>query len=248
MSKFVYSLVVLSLISFSSHANISLSKFRMYFDNNNRNEALQLRNKGDLPIRYSVELGLVAMTEEGTIYPVDIDPFSAIGLLRYSPKRGTIQPGDRQALRFSLRKPAGLKDGEYRAVLKITSSEINNSSSAVSLQSKLAYNLPIIVRHGRLSADTSLLDPKLVNIGDVAHVELWQTLDGNRSLFGDFIVEDSDGNEVGILKNSAVYQPLNRKKVTIPLKSEVTGNVTITFKEVAKYGGNLEADTVVLLN
>ncbi len=248
MSKFISFFLILNLVTFAAQANVSLSKFRLYFDNNNRNDALQLRNKGSKPVRYSVELGLVAMTEEGALHPVDSDPFSAIGLLRYSPKRGVIQPGDRQALRFSLRKPAGLKDGEYRAVLKVTSSEIADAGSTVALQSKLAYNLPIIVRHGRLNAETSLQEAKLVRVGNVAHVEFWQTLDGNRSLFGNFILEDEDGNEVGVLNNSAVYQPLDRKKVIIPLQSEVQGNVTIKFKEIAKYGGDLAAETNITLN
>lgn len=248
MLKILITFLCLSTVSLSAYANLSLSKFRLYFDNSNRNDALQMRNKGDAPVSYSAELSLVAMTEEGTLHPVESDSFSAIGLLRYSPKRGVINPGQRQALRFSVRKPAGLKEGEYRAVLKITSAPVTSQAGSIALQSKLAYNLPIVVRHGRLEATTELTNPRLVNVGSTPSIELWQLLEGNRSVFGNFIVEDSDGNEVGILNNSAVYQPLKRKKVLIPLSQNVKGDITIKFNEIAVYGGSETAQTSINVN
>lgn len=248
MFRLLVAIVLLSTFSFSASANLSLSKFRLYFDNNTRNDALQLRNKSDRAVSYTLELSLVEMTEEGTLRAVSDDPFSAVGLLRYSPRRGVIQPGERQALRFSVRKPAGLQDGEYRAVLKIVSAVAPKSSGDISLQSKLSYNLPIIVRHGRLTASTSLQDARLVNVGATPSIELWQTLEGNRSVFGNFIVEDEQGNEVGVLNNSAVYQPLNRRKVIIPLNQNVSGEVKVKFSEIAQYGGTENAITTLKLN
>ncbi|GAA0854840.1 hypothetical protein [Aliiglaciecola litoralis] len=248
MFKILLSIVFFSTLSLPVSANLSLSKFRLYFDNSNRNDALQLRNKGDRAISYAVELGLVSMTEEGTLHVVEEDPYSAIGLLRYSPKRGTIEPGERQALRFSVRKPAGLKDGEYRAVLKVTSAPLMEQSTKVAMQSKLAYSLPIIIRHGRLSASTKLTEAKLVTVGDTASIEVWQLLEGNRSVFGNFIVEDDNGNEVGVLNSSAVYQPLTRRRVIIPLSQNVSGKITVKFSEVALYGGTEKAQTTVIIN
>lgn len=240
----------LALIVFSSfaHANVSLSKHRIYFDGNNRTDALQLRNTGASSIEFSADLSLVAMSEEGKIYPVDQDKLSAISLVRFSPKRGAIQPGGRQALRFALRKPAGLEDGEYRATLNLVTSLKNNAQGNVNLNSKFAYNIPIIVRHGRVSAQTELLEPQLIVTGGVPHVEVWQTLQGNRSLFGNFVLMDESGQEVGVLNGVATYLPLQRRKVLIPLSTEVSGKITVQYQEIEKYGGNLSANAVVELN
>lgn len=235
-------LVLLSTLSFSASANLSLSKFRLYFDQSNRTDALQIRNRADRPLDYSIELGLVAMTEEGTLRTVQSDPFSAIDLMRYSPRRGRLAPGERQALRFSVRKPASLPEGEYRAVLKISSVPVNTSTGSVAVQSKLSYSLPIVVRHGRLSASTELTDVKMVTVDNTPSLEIWQLLEGNRSVFGNFIVEDDDGNEVGVLNNSAVYLPLTRKKVIIPLSQKVTGKITVKYDENAEYGGSEKAE------
>jgi fimbrial chaperone protein len=247
LKRIIYVLFIWSVAA-SSYGNISLSKYRLYFDNNNRSDALQLRNTGSNAINYRVELGLVAMTEEGILRAVDEDPMSAKDFLKYSPKSGTIAPGEAQALRFAVRKPASLAEGEYRAVLNITTTNQVSAVGTVSIQPKLSYSVPIIVRHGRLEASTQLLEPRLVMKGDTPHIELWQSLEGNRSLFGDFTMIDEDGNEIGLLKSSAVYLPLNGRKILIPLKEMVKGKVTVQYKENAKYGGNLEATTEIELH
>lgn len=247
MFKIISVFIICIFLSNSVQANIALSKFRLYFDDSIRSDSLQLRNTGAVALTYEVELGLVAMTEEGTLRKVEKDPYSAIGLLRYSPKRGRIEAGERQALRFVLRKPAGLENGEYRAVLLITNTPLTDNKGTLSLRPKLTYNIPIIVRHGRLEASTELLEPKLVMSGDTPNIELWQSRIGNRSLFGNFIVRDTDGNELGVLNNSAVYQPLNRRKVLIALNKMVKGKVLIEYTEIAKFGGKLEAKTEIEL-
>jgi P pilus assembly chaperone PapD len=249
LKNFFFFILFIFLLNFTNQAqaNLALSKYRLFFDNSNRSDSLQLRNTGSGALTFSVSLGLVAMTEEGTLHQIEDDPYSAIGLLRYSPKRGRIEAGGRQALRFSLRKPADLEDGEYRAVLLISSAPEADGSGSLSIRPSLSYSVPIIARHGRLEAKTELLEPRLIMRSGVPHVEFWQTLEGNRSLFGNFIVSDNKGNELGVLNNSAVYLPLKRRKVNIPLNDMVKGKVVIDYKEIAKFGGNLAAKTEIEL-
>lgn len=236
---------VLLILSLDVNANVALSKHRLFFDNNSRNEALQLRNTGAVTMEYSAELSLVAMTEEGTLRKIEADPYSAIKLLRFSPKRGTIAPGGRQALRFAVRKPANLPHGEYRAVLNLTSTYTGGSIGNVKLNTKLAYNVPVIIRHGRTEVTSELLEPKLVMIEDAPHIEVWQSLNGNRSLFGNFIVMDKNGDEVGLVNHIATYMPLSRRKVLIPLSKKVSGLVTIKYNELTQYGGSIESTTTL---
>ncbi|MEP1551223.1 MAG: hypothetical protein ABJJ44_04340 [Paraglaciecola sp.] len=237
--------LVLFILSLNVNANVALSKHRLFFDNNTRTEALQLRNTGSVTMEYSAELSLVEMTEEGTLRKIEADPFSAIKLLRFSPKRGTIAPGGRQALRFAVRKPANLPVGEYRAVLNLTSTYTGGSLGNVNLNTNLSYNVPVIIRHGRTEATSELLEPKLVMLEDVPHIEVWQSLDGNRSLFGNFIATDKNGNEVGLVNHIAAYMPLSRRKVLIPLTKEVSGLVTIKYNEIAEFGGSIESTTTL---
>jgi fimbrial chaperone protein len=239
------SLLLLTSIffSFNLQANIALSKYRLYFDSSNKADALQVRNSGSQPLQFSAELTLMDMTEEGSLYKVESSPFSAIPLIKYSPKRGVINPGESQALRFLVRKPANLAAGEYRAVLRLGSAMIARETGSPIVGAKLYYSLPIIVRHGRLEASTELLQPQLVMVDNVPNIQFWQGLEGNRSLFGDFTITDGENNEVGVLKNVAVYQPLKRRKITIHLNQQVKGKIKINYKESAQFGGTEQATT-----
>ena len=236
------------LLSPYAQANVALSKFRVYFDNKSRSSSLQLRNTGAEDIKYTAELTLNSMTEDGNVYAVSEDDFDATTFLRFSPKRGTIAPGERQAIRFALRKPQGLEDGEYRAVLRLITELAPTTTGNVNLASKLAYNVPIIVRHGEVTVESQLLEPSVVVHNGVTHVQVLQTRIGNRSLYGNFIVQTEDGTEVGVLNNVATYRPLERRKVLIPLQNPVKGPVTVKYVENSKFGGTIESSVDTVIN
>ncbi|BFT31170.1 hypothetical protein D210916BOD24_23460 [Alteromonas sp. D210916BOD_24] len=232
--------IFLFIICSPASANVALSKFRIFFDAHDRSNSLQLRNTGAVDVKYTAEIALNAMTEDGAVYAISEDPFDASAFLRFSPKRGVIQPGERQAIRFALRKPAGLADGEYRAVIRLTTELAPTTGGNVNLASKLAYNVPIIVRHGELVAESTLESPTTVIHNGMPAIQVWQTRHGNRSLYGNFIVQTLDGEELGVLNNVAAYRPLERRKVLIPLQKVVKGPVTINYIEDEKFGGNIE--------
>ncbi len=247
-----FALLFLILASFAicslAQANVALSKFRIFLDPKTRTDALQLRNDGSKDMRYTLELSQSTMTEDGLVY-ADIDaPLSAIRLLRYSPKRGFVPAGGRQAIRFAVRKPAGLEDGEYRAVLRVVTESLPTTGGNVNLASKLAYNIPVIVRHGHVEAQASLINPSTVIYNDKPHVQVWLTRSGNRSLFGDFVVESDDGETVGQLNNVAMYRPLTQRKVLIPLENAEKGPVVIRFTEQKKFGGDINLSVKHTLN
>ena len=64
---------------------------------------------------------------------------------------------------MTVRKKAELAVGEYRAVLKIIASESQNPDiDGISIRPKVAYSVPVIVRHGQLEADSELINPQLI--------------------------------------------------------------------------------------
>ena len=232
----------------NTFANITLSKNRLFFDEKDRGDALQLRNTGGNPMQFKTELHLVKMDENGGISKVLDADDSAISMLRFSPRRGVVPAGGKQVIRFSVRRPKDLPEGEYRAVLSLSTSLATDRPEAVTLQSTLSYNMPIIVRHGETSAKTTLENTRLVNSQDAKFIELWQTLDGNRSLFGNFTVENEEGEVVGLLNGVAVYTPLAKRKVMIPIDELVAKEtLTVKYQEVSAYGGIETAESRISL-
>jgi P pilus assembly chaperone PapD len=237
---FVFNILLLSHVA---HANLSLSEYRLYFDARTKNNALVLSNTSNNDINFKVSLVHKDMTEEGNL--VDVSEAEVIGrsakpLLRFSPRRGTIRSQGMQAVRMTVRKKASLAAGEYRAVLKIlTSVAKKTKNSGVGLQSQIAYSIPVIVRHGQLKVESKIINPQLITQNGQPTVMFWQTREGNRSLYGDFKVLNSDNTVVGEINSVGVYTPLSRRRIYIPITQEITGPLTIEYQENKRYGGRL---------
>jgi len=233
-------------------ANLSLSEYRLYFDGRTKNNSLLIRNTTDKNLDFRVALSHKDMTEEGTLIDVttqEVEGRSAKNMLRFSPRRGMIEPKGMQAIRMTVRKKAELPSGEYRAVLKITASESRNKDDeGVSIRPKVIYSVPVIVRHGQLEVTSEVLNPKFILQNGQPTLMLWQTLKGNRSLYGDFKLLNSENKLVGEIHNVAVYTPLSRRKVYISLQEPVNGPLTLQYTENTEYGGNIELTIPVNIN
>jgi hypothetical protein len=145
-----------------------------------------------------------------------------------------------QAVRMTVRKKASLAAGEYRAVLKILTSVAKKTNNpGVGLQSQIAYSIPVIVRHGQLKVESKIINPQLITQNGQPTVMFWQTREGNRSLYGDFKVLNSDNTVVGEINSVGVYTPLSRRRIYIPITQEITGPLTIEYQENKRYGGRL---------
>lgn len=244
-------LFVLVFFSHNVFANLALSEYRLYFDNQTKNNALMIRNTSDKRLDFKLMLTHKDMTEDGALIDVPLSEVaerSAKSMLRFSPRRGTIAPKQMQAIRMTVRKKADLPHGEYRAVLRIIASESSEpSATGISIKPKVAYSVPVIVRHGRLTADSTLVNPQFVTQNGRPTVMLWQTLSGDRSLYGNFTVLNENEQIVGEVRNVGVYTPLSRRKVFIPLYAPVQGPVTIHYQESTQYGGNIELEVPMQL-
>ncbi|MBB1387625.1 hypothetical protein H5119_19215 [Pseudoalteromonas sp. SG45-5] len=225
-------------------ANLSLSEYRLYFDGRTKNNSLMIRNTSDKNLDFKLSLTHKDMTEEGSLIdatPKQVEGRSAAGMLRFSPRRGSIAPKDMQAIRMTVRKKAELPAGEYRAVLKIVASEAPDPNAVgITIRPKISYSVPVIVRHGQLEADSQLINPQLISQNGRPTIMFWQTLTGNRSLYGNFELTDSNNLPVGEVTNVAVYTPLSRRKVYISLQQPVVGPLTLKYTENPQYGGNIE--------
>ncbi|UAA40528.1 hypothetical protein KIH87_09400 [Paraneptunicella aestuarii] len=213
----------------------------MYFDRDNRFQTLTIRNNSDEPIVYSVKINHVDMTEDGRILPVADEgkvEKSARSLVRYSPRSGSILPGGSQILRFTIKKPPGLENGEYRSQLRIEGALQNDPQM---MAAKIVYNLPIIVRHGQTSAKASMDSFKIVkNQKGEDELHLMLKRSGNRSTFGAFTVINGEGDIIGQTKGVSVYEPLEKRLVKVPLNGKAIGEITVNYEELVDYGGDIK--------
>lgn len=245
--------------------NLTISPTRLVFEGRTRSEVITLVNNGSEPAIYRISVIEMKMRNDGGFerLPEEADPSavqSAKGLFRYAPRQVNLQPGQTQSIRILLRKPPELPEGEYRSHVFIQAiptegagRSVENLGGSQDLSINLtiipAVTLPVIVRHGNLSATASLSD---FSLGPVSQenptpaVSFTINRTGARSLYGDLTATyypsgRNNGIVVSQIKLLAVYVPNTARAVVMPLTLPegvelAGGKIKVTFTTPPKEG------------
>lgn len=238
---------------------------RVVFDNRRRSAKLNLVNVGKEAETFRIQFIQRRMTDEGRIVEVKKalpgEQFSD-KMVRYSPRQVTLQPGQSQAVRLILRKPANLAHGEYRSHLKFSSvqektlTSIENQKKAkgqqlsIKLTPLFSFSIPIIVRHGKTHVSINLNNIQLKHIKKKPMISFVVRRDGNRSVNGDFTVKFiNQSGEKFVISNAngySIYAPNKIRKMLLPIQtppnvSLSNGKIEVTLHEKKLKGGRLLA-------
>jgi P pilus assembly chaperone PapD len=260
-------------------ADLMLYPTRIEMEKNQRAAQVELINRGLTPESYRISFVNRRMTETGAIVNADSaepdERFSA-DMLRYSPRQVTLQPGEAQTVRISLRKPADLANGEYRSHLQFDrlpdvegSSDISQAVSpepgqiSIRMTALIGASIPVIVRHGDTSANVTLntlvLKPaaKVEGRGDALPLLAFHmNRSGNRSVYGNLLATYTPlgGKPVDVsqVNGVAVYVPNAVRKAKLPLSlpegiALKGGLLQLTFSQRPEDGGKLLAQASLAL-
>lgn len=216
---------------------------RVVFEGDTGTAALTLVNRGRQTETYRISFVQRRMTADG--YFEQPDALAAEGMyadefVLYSPRAVTLAPGQQQTIRLQLRKPNRLAQGEYRSHLllqAVPSTGADNielllgtpatAAAGLTLQMKPLFGLtlPVIVRHGAVTATVRLSQLSLDTSGERPQLSMQIERDGNRSVFGNVVVDvvDPQGNEVtvGAVNGVAVYTPNQVRLLSVPLDADL---------------------------
>lgn len=123
------------------------------FEGRSRDAAVRISNTRPREMTYRIEVVNLRRTPDGKmVEATDVRPgeLFARDFIRFSPRQVTIPPGQMQSIRLSLRKPADLPPGEYRAYLRVTELPPDEPGRAGGMQVDIlmSHQLPIIVKNG----------------------------------------------------------------------------------------------------
>jgi len=250
-SHLIQSLFVLCLISSQAllaGESLQVLPTRVVFEKT-RSAELTLANKGDQAGQYRILLRNLRTDETGAFSHAESEQEGerfAESMIRFSPRSVSIEPSGFQKVRLMIRKPKELEDGEYRTHMVFQSvppevpSVLDDSQKVeVSVKPIVELTIPIIIRHGALTASASLQSPNFSD-GNVIF-ELHR--EGNRSLYGDVGIYKEKagglGQQVGFIKGISVYVPNAMRRLTVPvqLKSKPDQPLVVQFHEDPNYGG-----------
>ena len=189
-------------------------------------------------------------------------------IIRYSPRQVLLEPGKSQVIRLGLRKPSGLKEGEYRSHMLFRAIPIDAGTSVeqsvkpssgltVSLKAIIGISIPVIVRHGKTAAKISIVSARLVPRQaneDQPHIAMELERIGNRSVYGGLIAEYiASGGERKIIAQAdgvAIYTPGTKRRIKLPVVLPPglelrNGNIQILYRRPMDQGGKVIAQTQI---
>ena len=244
---------------------------RIVFAKNMRSAQVTIMNLGDTAGTYRISLTNKRMSMEGRLEnaasarPGDL---FADKIIRFSPRQVVLEPGQSQVVRLGLRKPSGLKEGEYRSHMLFRAIPLDagknveeivkpKSGVSVSLKAIVGISIPVIVRHGKTDAEVSIISASFVPRQvkeDRPHIVMELERKGNRSVYGDFLAEfiakDGTRNVVAQVNGVAIYTPGTKRRFNLPIKTPpelvlVNGTIQVFYRSPAEQGGKIMAQTQI---
>ena len=224
--------------AYAAVGDLTISPTRVIFEGRERSTQVSLINRGSEAATYRIEFIQYRMTEDGEMLEIDepneLEKF-ADELIRFSPRQVELQPNQAQTVRLLLRKPKDLPAGEYRSHMLFYA--IPDESAGTDIEKRAAtdeegfsisitpifrISIPVIVRHGELSAEFDIQDVAL-NVGEEQpNVSLTMQREGNRSVYGDLNIEymPDNGDESVLLKyvkDFVLYTSTNTRKTNFDI-------------------------------
>ncbi len=251
--------------------DLAVAPTRVVFEGRARSAQLSLVNRGSATATYRIRVVNMRMDETGQMQRIDkADPGQNFAgkLFRYSPRQVTLKPGETQAVRLLLRKPGNLAAGEYRSHLMMqnvpkdagVSIEQDQSQQGVQIRMVPIFgiSIPVIVRHGKTTADVKLTDLKVTPPAEgqkLPRLHFTINRGGSSSAFGDLSASLMDGDEqtvIGQIMRLAVYTPNASRKVSMVLRVPDGGSLSgrklhLSFNRTEDDGGQAMAKAELTL-
>lgn len=239
---------------------LMVSPTRVVFEGNERTKQINVINNGAETGRFRISFVRRNMNSEGNIKEIDKDEpgMYSDGMVRFSPRQVTLEPGQSQTVRLLLRKKSGITDGEYRSHMMFQSlpdpaaSDISNLAGSqkekltISLIPVVGITIPVIVRQGNLDTKISLSDFEIKQGNSVkaqSILSLKINREGTKSAYGDFNVYFTPKNgapiTIGKINGVAVYTSTTSRNLEIKLQmpenfSLSNGELRVVYLEPGK--------------
>jgi P pilus assembly chaperone PapD len=268
------------LVPVSAMAELMLFPTRVTLEANQRAAQVELINQGQTPASYRISLVNRRMSDTGEIVSIETpqpgEQF-ANEMLRFSPRQVTLQPGQSQTVRISVRKPAGLAAGEYRSHLQFErlpdaegqanleqAMKPDSGQMSVQITALLGASIPVIVRHGDNAASVTLDKLALEHPAPAAGrteappplLTFQLNRSGNRSVYGNLTASYTPAGgqplEVGKVVGVAVYVPNTLRIAKLPLRlpegvALQGGVISLRYDLRPEEGGNNLAQATLVL-
>ena len=236
----IYSLLFNLKPTFAGTKGASVVPTRVIIDWPNRVAKFRLINNNKEQCRYIISANSMQMSNYGKCTKIespDSDDIAIQRMLRFSPRKATLAPGEWQTIRLMVRKPANLADGEYRVNLlfeplpdfkeKTSQNKQNQAGLSVHFNYVINISVPVIMRFGTGGFVKITPHKPVLTISKakkfILEIEFFR--EGSYSFYGDVIVYHIDSNgtspkEIGSNKGFSIYASSKKRIVKVPISDQ----------------------------
>jgi hypothetical protein len=235
---------------------------RVVFEGPKRAEVITIINNKNDPVTYRLGWRHFVMTADKSLahveessLPPEVRPSK--DMVKFAPRRFTINPGGSQQVRMILRMPAGTPDGEYRSHLwvrpeasvdELTLNQDQNGSDpnkGVSVTMLAGVTMPIIVRKGNLSATVEIANFRATQAGTFINASFSMVRQGERSVYGDieYICNPGAGEyQARLSRGNAIYAETSQRNFNLQMEKDPTkpscNSLKVKFTETDGFDGD----------
>ncbi len=247
----------LLILPLAAMARLDVAPTRLHIDDGERAASLMVVNRAEEAKTFRVVVADTEQFEEGG-HELLSEPgegaHHAASMMRYSPRQATLEPGERQVVRFQARRPSDLEEGEYRARVAVqTLPSVQQPTDPgeeegvrIDIEVLFAVTLPLAITHGDPRVETAIGEVRKDEEGLVVDIQR----EGERSAYGQLAihaVEDGEPGERIALRNRAVVVvPLDRRIFRFPDVDVESGEqVHVVYEGLEDRGGGTKAARTV---
>lgn len=231
-----------------ARADLMIMPIRVVFQARDRTADVTLVNTAEKKETYRLSWMYQKQKEDGsyTQLPGPMDPAYDPGkMIIFSPRQITLDGGEQQRIRLSLRRPADLPDGEYHAHLRFQAvgdsgvrvSPLPKKGVSTQLSIHVGFAIPVVIRQGHYDAAATISNPHFIPATAQSQAELEITLNrtGHYSTTGILkaLWTPPGGNEkqIGVLNNTNIFTEMTHRTAHIKLTENrvVGGTVRVVY-------------------
>lgn len=160
-------IISILLFSFPAFSNLLIHPTRVNLTPDLRTFVITVGNTANVPATYELSWSEKRALPQGGYEALDGKEVEAINsvsdMVRFSPRRVTLNPGERQSVKLLLRRSRGLSDGEFRSHLRFKavpgdSDSPNSASKLTSMKVNVVLNfaIPVALQVGNYNADIAI--------------------------------------------------------------------------------------------
>ncbi len=263
--KITFFLCVLFCVMFvivQSADALRITLKRVVFEGPKRAEVITLINNKNEPVTFRLGWRHFVMTPDKSLLhveeenlPPEVRPSK--DMVKFAPRRFTINPGGSQQVRMILRMPAGIPDGEYRSHLWVRpeasvdnltldqSEAAQEASKGVSVTMLAGVTMPVIVRKGNLGATVEVTNLRASHNGGFINASFTMLRQGERSVYGDIEYICNPGGaeyQARLSRGNAIYAETDQRNFNLQIEKDPTkpacNSIKVKFSETDGFDGD----------